>query len=393
LLPSGRLLLLDNGRAYIMTTTGRICWQSPEEQELRCHHEASPMPNGNVLTILYETRGPLDWLGDVFVEFDRNTNEIVWSWSVWAYFSTADFDPEEDTDWTHANAVVYNPDDDSVYISCRHLNRITRIDYQTGDILYNMGFDMPSGDVDFGDNLFSFQHAPQLLPNGNMMVYDNGNRRDNIIQTPETGVSKPIELAFDYDPETGIPVDTSIVWEWEVPEYTPFVCDADRLPGGNTLVCTGPANATHEVAPDGSVVWEMNHDGFGLVLRTERISALVLDVSPDSDGDGVADMIDNCPDWANPDQEDCDGDGFGDVCAIALGFEPDADGDDVPDACDEPSDCGADVNSSGIIDVEDMIFVLLDWGCSGDCFGDANSNGVVDVLDLVEVILTWGPCS
>ena len=125
------------------------------------------MPNGNVLTILYETRGPRDWIGDVFVEFDRHTNEIVWSWSVWDYFSLEDFDPEEGNDWTHANAVVYNPDDDSVYISCRHLSRITRIDYQTGDVLYNMGFDMPSGDVDFGDNLFSYQHAPQLLPNGN----------------------------------------------------------------------------------------------------------------------------------------------------------------------------------------------------------------------------------
>ena len=34
----------------------------------------------------------------------------------------------------------------------------------------------------------------------------------------------------------------------------------------------------------------------------------------DSDGDGVADCIDNCPDEANPDQADFDGDGLGDVC-------------------------------------------------------------------------------
>ncbi|WP_397364367.1 choice-of-anchor B family protein [Olleya sp. R77988] len=34
----------------------------------------------------------------------------------------------------------------------------------------------------------------------------------------------------------------------------------------------------------------------------------------DTDGDGVADEIDNCPDIANPNQEDTDNDGIGDAC-------------------------------------------------------------------------------
>jgi hypothetical protein len=34
----------------------------------------------------------------------------------------------------------------------------------------------------------------------------------------------------------------------------------------------------------------------------------------DSDGDGIADCIDNCIETANPGQEDSDGDGIGDVC-------------------------------------------------------------------------------
>ena len=34
----------------------------------------------------------------------------------------------------------------------------------------------------------------------------------------------------------------------------------------------------------------------------------------DSDGDGIGDACDNCPDDPNPDQADDDGDGTGDPC-------------------------------------------------------------------------------
>ena len=42
---------------------------------------------------------------------------------------------------------------------------------------------------------------------------------------------------------------------------------------------------------------------------------------PDSDGDGIGDLCDNCPLASNPDQEDSDGDGTGDACDVgALAF-------------------------------------------------------------------------
>ncbi|MEZ4472804.1 MAG: thrombospondin type 3 repeat-containing protein [bacterium] len=37
-------------------------------------------------------------------------------------------------------------------------------------------------------------------------------------------------------------------------------------------------------------------------------------MGPDRDGDGVPDATDNCPDVANPDQADGDGDHAGDLC-------------------------------------------------------------------------------
>jgi hypothetical protein len=39
----------------------------------------------------------------------------------------------------------------------------------------------------------------------------------------------------------------------------------------------------------------------------------------DSDGDGICDPKDNCPDVANPKQEDADGDDVGDACALSAG--------------------------------------------------------------------------
>jgi hypothetical protein len=85
-------------------------------------------------------------------------------------------------------------------------------------------------------------------------------------------------------------------------------------------------------------------------------------VAQDTDEDGLTDPDDNCPDIANPDQVDTDGDGTGDAC------EPDTDGDGVPDDidnCPEISNANQnDLNGDGI----------------GDrC--DSDGDGVLDVDD------------
>ncbi|MHC4991199.1 MAG: peptidase associated/transthyretin-like domain-containing protein, partial [Planctomycetota bacterium] len=54
-------------------------------------------------------------------------------------------------------------------------------------------------------------------------------------------------------------------------------------------------------------------------------------------------------------------------------------------------ECAADVTGDNVVDVDDLVAVILDWGCMGpDCLADVNGDEVVNVDDLVEVILEWG---
>jgi hypothetical protein len=58
----------------------------------------------------------------------------------------------------------------------------------------------------------------------------------------------------------------------------------------------------------------------------------------DSDGDGIENDLDNCPDLANPDQKDVDNDGIGDLCDNCPDFpnpdQADENGNGRGDACE-----------------------------------------------------------
>ena len=53
------------------------------------------------------------------------------------------------------------------------------------------------------------------------------------------------------------------------------------------------------------------------------------------------------------------------------------------------SQCPGDINGDSIVDVQDLLLVLAEWGCLG-CPSDINQDGVTDVLDLLEVLADWG---
>lgn len=134
-------------------------------------------------------------------------------------------------------------------------------------------------------------------------------------------------------------------------------------------------NLSQANAIDGNINpdWTFNHNTGDYSVR--RIDVYVREFS-DVDGDGVADELDNCPQVANPNQDDLDGDAAGDICDICPDDAAnDADGDGLcapEDPC--PDDAGNDEDGDGVCAAEDP--------CPLDEFDDSDGDGVCDSDDI-----------
>ena len=281
-------------------------WEEPNNEFL--HHDLVKLPNGNYLGIVSTTQlGPIPigswsasyqgigflangitpefpWVGDRIVEWDKDTKEEVWSWSTFDYFSMQDFDAlggswlpsatgYQEYDWTHVNAVIFSEGESAIYISTRHLSRITKIEYPSGNIVWNIGRSMPSGDVTIGNDLgFSFQHGLQKLDNGNIVTLDNGNLSETFLGTDHP-ITRAIEISVNNN-------QADIIWEYSLaPNLFGFASgNAQKLDNGNYLITTVGQNGTSlEVSGDGEIIWQGNYnlcEPICAVYRAHRIPSL-----------------------------------------------------------------------------------------------------------------------
>ena len=122
-------------------------------------------------------------------------------------------------------------------------------------------------------------------------------------------------------------------------------------------------NCPNEYNPDQA---DSNNDGIGDVCCEGK---------EDRDKDGIPDDCDNCPTRYNPDQKDTDGDGIGNLCDPDCVEGPDSDKDGWPDACDNcPEKFNpdqSDIDNDGEGDLCDTDFV-------GD---DSDGDGIPDNKD------------
>ena len=169
------------GAALEVDWTGRVLWEVRQPDH---HHDGVRLRNGNVLLICLaqlpqdlvpKIKGGMpgtehngEMYADYLVEMTTE-GKIVWEWRTWEHL-----DPEEDRitavqdqreEWTHGNGVAELPNGDIV-LSFRNISTVIIIDRKTGKIIWKLGAPPLSG-----------QHAPMPLPNGNLLLFDNGPHR------------------------------------------------------------------------------------------------------------------------------------------------------------------------------------------------------------------------
>ncbi|MFV2055985.1 MAG: aryl-sulfate sulfotransferase [Thiohalomonadales bacterium] len=310
-LPNGNLFSIQGKRIVEADMLGRRVreWEAIGNSKQRVegyavetlsfHHEAYPMENGHILALSIEARSYDNYwssdndasapkekallAGDVVVEFTRE-GKIVNQWplldlldpyriaygSLLPYWDS--FFKEKTRDWSHANAVIYDASDDTIIVSVRHQDATIKFSRKTGKLIWILGphdnWDQekyakfllkPANEV---KHFFPFhEHAPMLLPNGNLLIYDNGSYRSSPFEPPMPPAqlfSRAVEYAIDVTTK-----QAKIVWEYgefsEKKYYAGALGDVDWLPKtGNVLITHG--NLPDEDGKLSARIIEVTHD-------------------------------------------------------------------------------------------------------------------------------------
>jgi outer membrane protein assembly factor BamB len=252
---------------------GNTVW---EHRDVQQHHDYVRLANGNTLYLAWEKmpkevceqiRGghhheedpELMW-GDLVREIDPG-GVLLREWKSWEHLSFEDdviCPLESRKEWTHANSLEVLGNGDWL-ISFRLTNTVAIVDGVTGQLKWTWGRDQ-----------LSHQHNAQMLPGGNVLIFDNGCHRKR-----GPSYSRIVEV----DPASG-----EIVWSYVNPTvlafYSFMVSGCQRLANGNTLVTEGASGRLFEVTAEHEVVWEYVSpwtlpSGFGptpAVFRSYRLA-------------------------------------------------------------------------------------------------------------------------
>jgi len=225
---------------------------------MRAHHDFARLPNGNTL-VVSRRRLTNPWTGkgkltcDILVELTPD-NKTVWEWKVEEH--AGELAERVDLimppspkfgDWPHVNTIEVLPDNPTakkdprfragnLLICGRHIDTIWVVDRKTDKIVWAWGPGELLG-----------PHMPTMLPNGNILVYDNGHNVSRRIR----GYTRVVELE---------PISGKIVWEYKADPpksfYSPARGSNQRLPNGNTFIAESDPGRCFEVTPRGEIVWE-----------------------------------------------------------------------------------------------------------------------------------------
>jgi hypothetical protein len=209
------------------------------------------------------------FVGDELLDVDEAGESRV-LWSTFDSFSPdldrtypTDWLPEDPDaeDWTHANGLSYDAGTDSLMVVLGGLNTVVRLDRSTGAVIDVIGGS--TSNFATADGLLSNPHSAELLPGGNLLVF---NRNQFGVECSEA-----VEIALDRGAATAT----------EVWRYASDTClgvyylgEAKRLPGGNTLTVFATSGEIDQATPAGETAWRLSLDLGAGVGFSDHVASL-----------------------------------------------------------------------------------------------------------------------
>jgi len=244
-------------------------------------HDFLMLPNGNALIMAYDAetvdmskvipggKNNATVTGLIVQELDPSKN-VIFQWRSWDHVAFTDSTSnltDQNIDLVHGNALAL-ANDGNLLLSNRNLSEITKIDLQTGAVIWRLG-GRANQFTFVNDQPFSFQHDIRQLPNGDLTLFDNhGTEQD---PTPSRGV----EYQIDEVNKT-----VTKVWEFtpSLPTFATFMGDAERLADGDTFLDWGaPFTQSDyqfvnmiEVNPQNQVLFQLAFDQPYVSYRASR---------------------------------------------------------------------------------------------------------------------------
>ncbi|SFJ31059.1 aryl-sulfate sulfotransferase [Planctomicrobium piriforme] len=185
-------------------------------------------------------------------------------------------------DWMHTNSVAYNAEFDQILISVYEFSEIWIIDHSTttveaashaggrsgkgGDLLYRWGNPLAYRRGENKDQQLFVQHSAHWIPvgtpgAGHVLLFNNGTGRPQRTYSSVDELVLPVDSQGQYAnraDESYLPEAAAWTYTTKQPTdfYSALVSGAQRLPNGNTLICSGIQRWVFEVAPEGEIVWQ-----------------------------------------------------------------------------------------------------------------------------------------
>jgi len=243
-------------------------------------HDFRLMPNGHGLLMSYDPQiVRMDLVvpggnpnatvtGLVIQELDEDKN-VVFQWRSWDHFAITDENSctvdltAASIDYVHGNSMEVDTDG-NILISSRHMNEITKINRNTGAIIWRLGPHALNNEFTvIGDPRgFSHQHDARRTYDGKLSLYDNGN-----CLNPQ--YSRGLE--YDIDEVNKIVTE---VWEYR---HTPDIFalgtgNVQRRASGSTMICWGFGARVTDLHPDDTKAFDVTFDPGFRTYRAYRQS-------------------------------------------------------------------------------------------------------------------------